>query len=371
MTVKNLTKKVTRTGTGATFTFSFSPMVIYASTDLEVTLVTIATGAETLLVEGTGSANYSVSVSEYPGTGSVIYPADLSTEITSAYSVVIKRKIPIDQQVGLSNQGGYYPDVQEKIVDKLAIIALQQQEEIDRSMKFVVSADLSSFDEEIPDPSLFSAGQVLALTATGLTWLTPNSAAYLTLPLTSTDNAVPRFDGTGGDAFQDSGVIVDDSDNVSGVANLTITGNVIGVVNLNGVAIGDYLIGTDIGVSVQGYNANTLFADETDQLTVGFTGTPYATGNTGSGTVTLVAANGNIQYGTVNGSFTLGAPTIPGAGYIEWEITNDGTGGYSPDFSSNVDKLEGTYDDAASATNVVRLTKLNGHTICEIFNVDL
>src|SRR3989344_7893249 len=36
----------------------------------------------------------------------------------------------------------------------------------------------------------------------------------ITLPTSSTDNALVRFDGTTGDAIQNSGVIIDDSNNV-------------------------------------------------------------------------------------------------------------------------------------------------------------
>jgi len=39
-------------------------------------------------------------------------------------------------------------------------------------------------------------------------------------PVSSTNNSVPRFDGTAGDTLQDSGIIIDDSDNVSGVNDL-------------------------------------------------------------------------------------------------------------------------------------------------------
>jgi hypothetical protein len=45
-------------------------------------------------------------------------------------------------------------------------------------------------------------------------------------PATSTDNALVRWDGADGSATQDSGVIVDDSDNVSGIATLDTTGDV-------------------------------------------------------------------------------------------------------------------------------------------------
>jgi len=42
----------------------------------------------------------------------------------------------------------------------------------------------------------------------------------------STDNAVVRFNGTGGKTIQNSAVVIDDSDNVSGIVNLTTTGDV-------------------------------------------------------------------------------------------------------------------------------------------------
>jgi hypothetical protein len=45
-------------------------------------------------------------------------------------------------------------------------------------------------------------------------------------PGSSTDNAVARWDGTSGQFLNNSGVIIDDSNNVSGVVNLTTTGNV-------------------------------------------------------------------------------------------------------------------------------------------------
>ena len=46
-------------------------------------------------------------------------------------------------------------------------------------------------------------------------------------PGSSTDNAVARWDGTTGTFLNNSGVIIDDSNNVSGIANLTTTGSTI------------------------------------------------------------------------------------------------------------------------------------------------
>lgn len=41
----------------------------------------------------------------------------------------------------------------------------------------------------------------------------------------TTDNALVRTNGTAGAAVQDSGILIDDSDNISAIANLTMTGN--------------------------------------------------------------------------------------------------------------------------------------------------
>lgn len=43
-------------------------------------------------------------------------------------------------------------------------------------------------------------------------------------PASSTDNAIVRFGGTGGKTGQNSGVIIDDSDNVTGITNLIVDG---------------------------------------------------------------------------------------------------------------------------------------------------
>lgn len=42
----------------------------------------------------------------------------------------------------------------------------------------------------------------------------------------TTDNVIVRTNGTGGDSIQESGVVIDDSDNISGVANITLSGDI-------------------------------------------------------------------------------------------------------------------------------------------------
>ena len=49
------------------------------------------------------------------------------------------------------------------------------------------------------------------------------TALTVSLPGSATDNAIVRFDGASGNSFQNSGVTIDDSNNVAGAANITAT----------------------------------------------------------------------------------------------------------------------------------------------------
>lgn len=71
-------------------------------------------------------------------------------------------------------------------------------------------------------------------TSKKMTWTTIKSflktyfdSLYIAVLGSSTDNAVVRMDGTGGGTIQETGVIIDDSDNVSGVTTLTVDSDII------------------------------------------------------------------------------------------------------------------------------------------------
>lgn len=151
MTVVIPTSKVTMPGNGSATVFSFSPIVIQKAADLEVTHIVIATGAKTILTKGTGSSNYAVSVSSFPGIGSIIYPADEVTPMPETEKLITKRLLVLDQQTNLENQGGYFADTQEHALDKLIMIAIQQQEVLDRSVALPI--DVIGVSGELPAPS--------------------------------------------------------------------------------------------------------------------------------------------------------------------------------------------------------------------------
>ncbi len=90
--------------------------------------------------------------------------------------------------------------------------------------------------------------------------------------------------------------------------------------------IANMLETTDIGVSVQGYDADTLKADTADVLTAGFAATSYNAGTqSGAGTYTPDEANGNMQHAVNGGAHTLAPPTNSCTLVIQY--TNDGSAG--------------------------------------------
>lgn len=80
-----------------------------------------------------------------------------------------------------------------------------------------------------PGPGLPSGGTTgqLIRKASGTDYDTEFfDSTYASGPASSTDHAIPRFDGTGGKTLQDSSVVIDDSDNMSGINDLTTDGDV-------------------------------------------------------------------------------------------------------------------------------------------------
>ena len=95
MTVATQTTKVTATGNASATTFSFSPLVIYSSSDLEVVTTVISTGVETVRSEGTGASAWALGITSFPATGSITYPQDAVTPLPATETITIKRVLTL------------------------------------------------------------------------------------------------------------------------------------------------------------------------------------------------------------------------------------------------------------------------------------
>lgn len=139
----------TKNGNGAATEFPFD-IKINQSSDLVVTHVSSA-GVETVLTEGSGTTNYSITVNSYPGVGYITYPATLGTELPSGESLVISRSVELSQETDLVNQGAWNPEQVESALDYGRMIDQQQQEEIERTLRLPISS--SGASTELPAPA--------------------------------------------------------------------------------------------------------------------------------------------------------------------------------------------------------------------------
>jgi len=174
MTVLSAYLPETKNGNGATTIWSFGFKIKQAS-DLVVIHVD-ANGIEAVLSEGTGTANYSVTVASYPGTGSITYPATLGVELPTGEMLILTRVVSILQETDLVNQGDWNPEQVERELDNSRMIDQQLEDGINRSLRLPVSSSGVSVD--LPSPV---AGSILGWNsgATALTNLTPNTDTYL------------------------------------------------------------------------------------------------------------------------------------------------------------------------------------------------
>lgn len=189
MTVETSVSKVRAAGNGTASVFSFSPVVLPVdSGDLEVILVD-SDDTETVLTEGTGATNYSVSVSSYPGTGSITYPASGASRLTAAQTLIMRRVLELVQETDIPNQGGFFPETIENSFDRQMMVALQQQEQLDRVPKFSPGVDLTGFDAATI--TMPEADKVIAVnsTATGFTLVDVPSASLVAAAEAAATNA--------------------------------------------------------------------------------------------------------------------------------------------------------------------------------------
>lgn len=120
--------KVIYNGDNTTTVFSFS-FNIYASTDLVVSTVNIATGAVTALVL---NSNYTVTLTHAaPTPGSITLTGGA---LSSTLQLVILRQVPLGNSIAFSDNSATPAAVTQEQADRTAMIAQQLQEQISRSI---------------------------------------------------------------------------------------------------------------------------------------------------------------------------------------------------------------------------------------------
>ena len=226
MTVDTSTAKVEHNGNGSATRFSSSPVVFFAETHVEVTIVD-SSGTETKPSLGTGSDEFSVNTTFSANQSTVIevvYPADEVTPLPNGSKIIIKRVMPLTQDIDLENQDGYLPSVQESGFDQLAMGVLQLNEENSRTILTPIGTTLTSN----------SISGTIDSTVRAVT-ITSDGPAATTLGDISTNIDTALSGETNGDLLQyngtnwvnvteiDTGEIADDAVTTAKIADNAIT----------------------------------------------------------------------------------------------------------------------------------------------------
>ena len=325
MTVENEdTPRVQTAGNGATTAFAFG-YVVLEDDDVLVTLTDGNGDAVSATLDGLGTYDYSISGTyddDYQGYLSGVN-VNFNTAPPSGYTVTLTYDVERTQDHDYIDNDDFPANVHERALDKLMIIAQQLKEEIDRKIGFAVTSTQS----DIPFPE-------------------PEASKYI------------RWNSAG------TGL-----ENVTVIDATEYTVTAIGedIIEAANAAAVRALIDVEPGVDVQAFDADTLKADVSDELQVGFTTSVNAVGNSGTGTVTVDLTVECLQTLTVNGSFTFAPPSSEN-GVAVFIVTTDATGGYTIT-TSGFTVVNGSYDNTADKVHRFTVTKVGSVTILDIDEV--
>lgn len=134
---------------------------------------------------------------------------------------------------------------------------------------------------------------------------TADDATPVAGPVSSTDNAIARFDGTGGNVIQNSVVIVGDTGAITGV--LTLNGVTPSDIALKSLTLAQFAATTSLQLK-------TLISDETGSGALVFANTPtLVTPEIGAATGTSLNASTTGRFGT---TLVVGSPTMAALGEV-------------------------------------------------------
>lgn len=190
MTVSSTTTKVSYSGDGSTAVFAYT-FKIFDADELVVITRVDATGVETTealntayIVDGVENANGGNVTFKY-NTGN---PADPNYSVTdyrpqTGETLVIKRVVGLTQLTDYTPNDPFPAEDHEEALDKLTFMAQQQQEEIDRSIKF---DETDTFSGELPIASL-RANKYLAFGSDGnISLASGTTSTVVTTPFSET-----------------------------------------------------------------------------------------------------------------------------------------------------------------------------------------
>jgi hypothetical protein len=159
MSISSTNSRNNYTGNNTTATYNYTFRIL----DQDDLLVTVrdTSDVETTLAITT---DYTVTgVGSLSGGTIVLTAGNLAT----GYVLSIRRVVPLVQETDIRNQGAFYPEIHEDQFDRQVMMAQQQQDEVDRSVKLAETIDPADFDTRLPASIVGSVNQTVMTNATG------------------------------------------------------------------------------------------------------------------------------------------------------------------------------------------------------------
>ena len=163
MAINTTTRQTTAFTSGNNFAFAFK---VYEEGDVKVIRITTSTGAEEVL---TITTHYTVTLNDdqnaNPGGTVTLVNSGSPVNLGSGFNVVITSKVTPLQQTEITNQGGFFPEVINDVLDKAAILDQHQQSILDKTIRFPLTQTVGGL--EITENAANRAGKVVQFDGSG------------------------------------------------------------------------------------------------------------------------------------------------------------------------------------------------------------
>ena len=163
MAINSTTRQTTAYTTGNNFAFAFK---VFTTADVKVIKIQTSNGAETVL---NLNSDYTVTLNgdqdNNPGGSVTLSSGSLGSGSLVGFNIVITSKVEAKQLTELTNQGGFFPSVINNALDKSVILHQQQQNVIDKTIRFKQTDGITGL--EITDSATTRATKTISFDSNG------------------------------------------------------------------------------------------------------------------------------------------------------------------------------------------------------------
>ena len=163
MAINSTTRQTTPYTTGNSFAFAFK---VFTEADVKVIKIQTSNNAQTIL---NITSDYTVQLNgdqnDNPGGSVTLTSGTLGSGSLAGFTIVITSKVEAKQLTELTNQGGFFPEVINDALDKSVILHQQQQNVIDKTIRFQQTDSVTGL--EITDSPTTRANKTISFDSSG------------------------------------------------------------------------------------------------------------------------------------------------------------------------------------------------------------